>query len=132
MLRTCVIACAVACSAAVLAQQPATQQPETWTVNFRDADISELIRFVADATGKTLIVDPLVQGTVEVVSSTPVDSTELYNLFLSILDVHNFAAIESGNVVRIMPAQAAASQAVPTFAADAASDVASPGALVTQ
>lgn len=89
------------------------QQEATWTVNFRDADIGELIRFVAEATGKTLIVDPSVQGTVEVISSSPVNSVELYELFLSILDVHSLAAIESGNVVRIVPLQAAASQAVP-------------------
>ncbi|MDY6982632.1 MAG: hypothetical protein SV422_06060, partial [Pseudomonadota bacterium] len=50
-------------------QQDAQQAPQTWTVNFNGVDIRELIRFVADATGRTLIVDPLVQGTVEVVSS---------------------------------------------------------------
>jgi general secretion pathway protein D len=103
---------------------------QTWTVNFNGADIRELIRFVADATGRTLIVDPLVQGTVEVVSSTPVDSAGLYNLFLSILDVHNLAAIESGNVVRIVPAQSAPSQAIPVGLASAAN--VAPGSLVTQ
>jgi general secretion pathway protein D len=82
-------------------------------VNFNDADIGELIRFVAEATGKTLIVDPMVQGSVEVISSEPVNSEQLYDLFLSILDVQGLAAIESGNVVRIVPAQAAASRAVP-------------------
>ncbi len=98
-------------------------------MNFRDADIGELIRFVAEATGKTLVVDPTVQGTVEVVSSTPVNSAELYELFLSILDVHNLAAIESGNVVRIVPAQTAASQAIPVILGQGTG---SPGGLVTQ
>ncbi len=100
-------------------------------VNFNDADIGELIRFVAEATGKTLIVDPMVQGSVEVISSEPVNSEQLYDLFLSILDVQGLAAIESGNVVRIVPAQAAASQAVPAFAANAATGVASPQ-VITQ
>lgn len=108
----------------------ALQPPQTWTVNFNGVDIRELIRFVADATGRTLIVDPLVQGTVEVVSNTPVDSAALYELFLSILDVHNLAAIESGNVVRIVPAQSAASQATPVGLSSAADVV--PGAVVTQ
>ncbi len=123
----CVLGCVLAFGAVAQAQE----QTPTWTVNFRDADIGELIRFVAEATGKTLIVDPAVQGTVEVVSSSLVNSTELYELFLSILDVHNLAAIESGNVVRIVPAQAAASQAVPAFAAGAAAGVAGP-AVITQ
>ncbi|MGV3593197.1 MAG: secretin N-terminal domain-containing protein, partial [Gammaproteobacteria bacterium] len=139
-----VLPCVVALLAPLTFAQDAAQEPApTWTVNFNGADIRELIRFVADATGRTLIVDPLVQGTVEVVSSTPVDSDGLYELFLSILDVHNLAAIESGNVVRIVPAQNAASQAVPAFATDAATGVASPlaggvaippatGAVITQ
>jgi general secretion pathway protein D len=93
-------------------QQPPPQQ-DSWTVNFRDADIGELIRFVAEATGRTLIVDPTVRGTVQVISTNPVDSAELYELFLAILDVHGFAAVESGSVVRILPVQAAAMQPVP-------------------
>jgi general secretion pathway protein D len=114
-LRPCVLVCVLALAASAEAQDAAQppQQPATWMVNFNDADIGELIRFVAEATGKTLIVDPMVQGTVEVISSEPVDADALYDLFLSILDVQGFAAIESGNVVRIVPAQAAVSQAVP-------------------
>ena len=55
------------------AQTPETEE-QTWTVNFRDADIEELIRFVAEATGKTIIIDPMVQGTVQVISTNPVNS----------------------------------------------------------
>ncbi len=39
-------------------------QQETWTVNFRDTEIAELIRFVAEATGRTIVVDPAVRGSV--------------------------------------------------------------------
>lgn len=84
-----------------------------WTVNFNETEISELIRFVAEATGRTMILDPGVSGRVQVMSSTPVSTDELYALFLSILDVHGLAAVESGNVVRILPAQVATMQPVP-------------------
>ncbi len=94
------------------AQATATTEP-TWTVNFRDADIGELIRFVADATGKTLIVDPAVHGNVQVVSSKAVNRRDLYQLFLSILKVHGYVAVEAGDVVRVLPAAAAREQAVP-------------------
>ena len=85
--------------------QEAEREEETWTVNFRDADIEELIRFVAEATGKTLIVDPAVQGTVQVISTEPVASAELYELFLSILEVNGFAAIAAGKDWSALPAQ---------------------------
>jgi general secretion pathway protein D len=87
------------------AQEQTQDQEETWTVNFRDADIEELIRFVAEATNKTIIVDSTVQGTVQVISTTPVNSEALYQLFLSILEVQGYAAVESNNVVRIIPSQ---------------------------
>lgn len=102
-----------AVSLAALAPFAGAAEQDSWTVNFRDTDIGELIRFVADATGKTLIVDPAVRGTVQVVSSEPVDADGLYALFLSILDVYGFAAVESGNVVRVLPVQAGAMQPLP-------------------
>ncbi len=42
---------------------------QDYTVNLKDTDIQELIKFVADATGKTIVVDPSVKGKVRVVSS---------------------------------------------------------------
>ena len=92
---------------------------ETWTLNFKDADIQELIRFVADAVDVTVIVDPQIKGKIKVVSAQPVETDELYDLFLSILEVHGFAAIRAGNVVRIVPQKDARSLAVPMAPEDA-------------
>ncbi len=75
---------------------------QDYTVNLKDTDIQELIKFVADATGKTIVVDPSVKGKVRVVSSNPVSAPELYQLFLSILEVHGFTAVLSGDVVRVI------------------------------
>ena len=85
---------------------------QDWTVNLKETDIQELIKFVAEATGTTIVVDPKVKGTVKVVSSKPITSSELYDLFLSILDVHGYTAVRSGNVVRVIPAKNARSSAV--------------------
>ncbi|MBB3169771.1 type II secretion system secretin GspD [Simiduia aestuariiviva] len=80
-----------------------------YTVNFKDADIQEVVKYVADTTGKTFIVDPAVKGRIKVISSKQMDAEELYNLFLAVLDVHGFAAIESGNVTRIVSSKEARS-----------------------
>jgi len=93
------------------AQQASTQSAntasgeKTWTVNFKETDIQEIVRFVANTLGKTMIVDPKVKGKVQVISSEPVNAQQLYQLFLSILEVQGFAAVESGDVVRIVPAK---------------------------
>ena len=76
---------------------------QDFTVNLKDTDIQEFIEFVADVTGATIVIDPAVKGKVKVISSKPVSRTELYDLFLSILDVHGYTAVRSGEVVRVIP-----------------------------
>lgn len=86
---------------------------QTWTVNFKDAELEELVRFVAQATGKTIVVDPKTKGKVQVISSKPLNQAELYDLFLSILEVNGFAAVESGGTIKIIPLRDARSSAAP-------------------
>ena len=76
---------------------------QDFTVNLKDTDIQEFIEFVADVTETTIVVDPSVKGKVKVISSKPVSKAELYDLFLSILDVHGYTAVRSGAVVRVIP-----------------------------
>lgn len=85
---------------------------QDYTVNLKETDIQELIKFVAEATGTTIVVDPAVKGKVKVVSSKPVSKSELYNLFLSILEVHGYTAVRSGGVVRVIQSKDARSSAV--------------------
>ena len=63
----------------------------TVTLNLKDADIGALISTVAEVTDRNFIVDPRVKGKVTVISSRPMDSEEVYQVFLSILKVHGFS-----------------------------------------
>ncbi|MEE4203568.1 MAG: type II secretion system secretin GspD [Halieaceae bacterium] len=85
---------------------------QDYTVNLNDTDIQEFIKFVADVTGTTIVIDPNVKGKVKVISSKPVSKAELYDLFLSILDVHGFTAVRSGGVIRVIPNKDARSSPV--------------------
>jgi len=84
------------------------------TLEMKDADITTLIELVADATGKNFIIDPRVKGKVTVVSSRTMEGNALYQVFLSILRVHGFAAIESGKIIKIVPEVNAKQDATPT------------------
>jgi general secretion pathway protein D len=95
----------------VLSQAPAYAQD--FTVNLKETDIQELIKFVSEATNTTIVVDPSVKGKVKVVSSRPVNASELYDLFLAILDVHGYTAVRSGEVVRVIQNKDARSASVP-------------------
>lgn len=85
---------------------------QDYTVNLKETDIQELIKFVAEVTGTTIVVDPAVKGKVKVVSSKPVSRDELYELFLSILEVHGYTAVRSGGVVRVIQSKNARSSPV--------------------
>jgi general secretion pathway protein D len=73
------------------------------TLNFKDADIRSLITAVAEMTGKNIIIDPQVTGQINVVSTQPLDSDEVYEVFLSILRVHGYSAVADDNIIRILP-----------------------------
>ncbi|HEX7381183.1 MAG TPA: type II secretion system secretin GspD [Nevskiaceae bacterium] len=81
----------------------AADKGATVTLNLKDADINSLITTVSEVTGLNFIVDPRVKGTVTVVSSSPMQADALYQTFLSVLAVQGFAAVPSGDVVKIVP-----------------------------
>ncbi len=73
------------------------------TLNLKDADIQTVIATVSEFTGKNFIIDPRVKGKVTIISSKPMDKNEVYQAFLSILEVHNYAAVPAGKLIKIMP-----------------------------
>ncbi len=96
----------------VLAQTPAAPS-DTVTMNMRDADVRTLIQWIADQTGKNMVVHRDVQGKVNVLSAKPVTREEAYRIFLSVLQVHGFAAIETAEAVKIVPANIATQSGLP-------------------
>ncbi len=82
---------------------PAHAQQPTITPAFRDADLTQIIEAVSTITGKTFIVDPRVRAQVTILSSTPMSPSAFYEAFLSILQVHGFVAVPSGDVIKIIP-----------------------------
>ena len=82
------------------------------TLNFQDADIYALINAVSKITGKNFIVDPRVKGKVTLVSSEELGPEQIYEVFLSVLDVHNIVAVESGGLVKLLPK--AVAKTIPT------------------
>lgn len=105
------VALLFACPASAQIPETASAQAATadgrHTLNMKDADIQALIATVSEITGRNFIIAPTVQGKVTVISARPMLPDELYQVFLSVLRVHGFAAIESGSMVRIEPEAAA-------------------------
>ena len=90
---------------------------EEVTLNFSDADLVAVINSVSQITGKNFIIDPRVKGKVTVVSSKPLNETEVYNVFLSILQVHGFSTVPTENAIKIIPDATAKQSSAPINAA---------------
>jgi general secretion pathway protein D len=73
------------------------------TPNFREADIRKIVEAVSEVTGKTFILDPRVTAKVTILSKTPLSAEAFYEAFLSILEVHGYVAIATGDVIKIIP-----------------------------
>ncbi|MCC9000163.1 MAG: type II secretion system secretin GspD [Candidatus Contendobacter sp.] len=84
------------------------------TLNLKDAEINALVESMSVLTGKNFIVDPRVKGRVTIISAKAMDEQELYQVFLAVLGVHGFAAVPSGNVIKIVPAAGAKQESIPT------------------
>ena len=75
----------------------------TWVVNGAEMPMQEFVNQVAEMTGKTIILDPRQQNAkVTVFSDTELDANGVYELFLTILKVHNLGAVENNGVVEVL------------------------------
>ena len=76
-----------------------------FTLNLKDADLKHFIAKVADITGKTFVVDQRANNSpikVTIISTEPMSEAEVYEVFLTVLRIHGYAAVPSGNVVKII------------------------------
>ncbi|NVK22854.1 MAG: type II secretion system secretin GspD [Kangiellaceae bacterium] len=85
-------------------------------LNVRDADIREVVETVARITGKTMIVDQRVKGQkVTIITAGNQDYTkeQIYNIFVSSLQMNGFQAVETDGVVKIIQDQRARYESSP-------------------
>ncbi|MBF0126498.1 MAG: type II secretion system secretin GspD [Magnetococcales bacterium] len=74
------------------------------TLNLKGADLTTLIETVAQATGHNFILDPQIKGKVTVISSKSMTEKDLYQMFLSILEVYGYIAVPTdGGAIKILP-----------------------------
>ncbi len=86
---------------------------ETPRINLQNTDIRALVETVARLTGKNFILDPAVRGNITFVSGEGLSEDDLYEAFLSILQVQGYEAIEAGNIIKIVPINKGRAQVAP-------------------
>jgi general secretion pathway protein D len=102
------------------------------TLDFQDADIRAIVKFMSELTGVNYLIDNRVKGTVTIITPSPVTKPEAQQIFESILEVQGYAIVPAGRVQKIVPAVDAKQKGVAVRGVDEAKPPAKTDALVSQ
>jgi general secretion pathway protein D len=112
-----------------LAQSKRASEPVT--LNFVGAEIEAVARTMATITGRNVVVDPRVKGTVNLQTDRPVAPTVALNQFAAALRLQGFSLIETGGLYKIVP-EADAKLQSNTVSAGPVSQLPATNQIVTQ
>ena len=85
------------------------------SIDFNNVDINVFIKFISELTGKNFIVDNKVKGKVTVISPSKISLKEAYRVFESVLEVHGYATVKAGKVIKIIPSPEARTKNIETL-----------------
>ncbi len=102
-------------SSRVLAQETGKENPQQFvSIDFNNVDINVFIKFMSELTGTNFVVDQRVKGKVTIISPSKISLDEAYKVFESVLEVHGYTTVQSGEVVKIIPSPDARSKSIET------------------
>ncbi|MEJ1172328.1 type II secretion system secretin GspD [Variovorax sp. CCNWLW235] len=81
----------------------APRRGEPITLNFANADIEAVARTMAVVTGRDVVVDPRVKGTMNLVTDRAIAPAAAFNQFASALRLQGFAVVESEGLYKVVP-----------------------------
>ncbi|MBW8714746.1 MAG: type II secretion system secretin GspD [Variovorax paradoxus] len=91
-------------AAPVFAQSgDAPRRGEPITLNFANADIEAVARTMAVVTGRDVVVDPRVKGTMNLVTDRAIAPAAAFNQFASALRLQGFAVVEAEGLYKVVP-----------------------------
>jgi general secretion pathway protein D len=79
-----------------------TSQRESVNLNLNDIKIEALIKMVGKVTGRNILLDTPIQGTVNFISSSPIYKDELFPLLLSVLNSKGFTLVQEGSYLKVV------------------------------
>ena len=76
---------------------------EPVTLNFTNAEIDAVARTMATITGRNVVVDPRVKGTMSLLSERAVSPRAAFDQFLAALRLQGFTVVESAGLYKVVP-----------------------------
>ena len=84
------------------------------SIDFNNVDINVFIKFISELTGTNFVIDQRVKGKVTIISPSKISLKEAYKVFESVLEVHGYTTVTSGEVIKIIPSPDARSKSIET------------------
>ena len=84
------------------------------SIDFNNVDIRVFIKFISELVGKNFIIDRRVKGKVTILSPAKISIKEAYRVFESVLEVHGYATVKAGKVIKIIPSPEARTKSIET------------------
>lgn len=72
-------------------------------MNFTEVDISTMVKFISELTGKNFVLDERVKGKISVFSPAKLTTDEAFALFTSVLELKGFTLVQSGKIYKVVP-----------------------------
>ncbi|MES2949416.1 MAG: type II secretion system secretin GspD [Pseudomonadota bacterium] len=87
----------------VAAQNNSVKRGDPITLNFTNAEIDAVARTMATLTGRNVVVDPRVKGTITLTTDKPVTPAVAYAQFLAMLRLQGFTVVDAAGLDKIVP-----------------------------
>ncbi len=85
------------------AQDGAPRRGEPITLNFNNAEIESVARTMAVITGRDVVVDPRVKGTINLQTDRAIAPAAAFNQFAAALRLQGFAVVQADGLYKIVP-----------------------------
>jgi general secretion pathway protein D len=118
--------------AAGAANTAAAKRGQPITLNFTNADIEAVARTMATLTGRNVVVDPRVKGTITLNTETPVSPAVAYQQFRTLLRLQGFTIVQGDDLDKVLPEADAKLQAGTVAVAESGDRTGSGNQLMTQ
>ncbi|MDA3903916.1 MAG: type II secretion system secretin GspD [Desulfuromusa sp.] len=102
------------CASPLLFEANAETPPDDRiSLDIKDIELTELIKTISELTGKNFLYDDTVKGKVTIITPEVMTLDEIYQLFMTVLNVKGYTVVPSGKINKIVSVKNARQDSLP-------------------
>ncbi len=105
-------------AATVIQHAPCVQGKAKITMDYVDAPVGDVVKYMAEITCKNFIIKDDLSGKITIISHQQVTIDEAYEAFLSALEVNGYTTVQVGKNTKVVPTSEAANTPLRVYQSD--------------